>query len=348
MSWYRQVKGDPLPWLLEADQANPGVRYFAMVELLDRPANDPEVVSAHRAAMATGPIPAMLDAQTAEGYWVKPGPGYLPKYTGTVWQIIFLAQLGADGQDPRVRAGCDYVLGHAREPGGAFSMDARPTGRIHCLQGNLAAALIDLDWLGDARLESALDWLAKSVTGEGLAPAEDRQAPNRYYRSGNSGPGFTCSANDHQPCAWGAVKAMLGLSRIPADRRSPSIQNAIAYGVDFLFSRDPADADYPMGYSTKPSQSWFRLGYPIGYVTDVLQNLQVLTALGFGADPRLRRAVDWIQEQAGADGRWALRYTYNDKTWADVERKGEPSKWVTLRALRVLKRVGEAGESHPV
>jgi len=41
-----------------------------------------------------------------------------------------------------------------------------------------------------------------------------------------------------------------------------------------------------------------------------------------------------------ASGRWALRYTYNGKTWADVEQKGQPSKWVTLRALRVSKRAG--------
>jgi hypothetical protein len=348
MSWYDQVKGDPLPWLLETDQANPGVRYFALAELLDRPAGDPEVVSAQRAAMASGPIPAMLDAQTAGGYWVKPGPGYLPKYTGTVWQIVFLAQLGADGQDPRVRAGCEYALDHTRESGGAFSMDARPTGRIHCLQGNLAAALIDLGWLGDARLASALDWLARSVTGEGLAPAKEREAPVRYYRSGNSGPGFLCSANDHQPCAWGAVKAILALSRVPGDRRTPSIQRAIEHGVHFLLSRDPADADYPMGYSTKPSQSWFRFGYPLGYVTDVLQNLEVLTALGVGGDSRIRRAVDWVQGQADPGGRWTLRYTYNGKMWADVERKGEPSKWVTLRALRVLKRVGEAAAPDPV
>jgi hypothetical protein len=342
MSWCKQIKDDPLPWLLESDRANPGVRYFALLELLDRPVDDPEVIAAHRAAMTTGPIPAILDAQSAEGFWVKPDPGYLPKYTGTVWQIIFLAQLGADGRDPRVRAGCEYVLDHAREPGGAFSMDARPTGRIHCLQGNLVTALIDLGWLDDPRLDGALDWLAKSVTGEGLASADDRQAPVRYYRSGNSGPGFCCSANNHQPCAWGAVKAMLALSRVPRDRQTSSIQSAIEHGLNFLLSRDPAVADYPMGYSTKPNQSWFRFGYPIGYVTDVLQNLEVLTALAVAADPRLRPAVDLILGQADASGRWALRYTYNGKTWADVERKGEPSKWVTLRALRVLKRVGEA------
>jgi hypothetical protein len=196
-------------------------------------------------------------------------------------------------------------------------------------------------------LEEAIDWLARSVTGEGIAPAEERQARVRYYRSGNSGTGFRCSANNHQPCAWGAVKAMLALSRIPTDRRTLAVEAAIKQGQEFLLSHDPAMADYPMGYSSKPSQSWFRMGYPIGYVTDILQNLEVLTALGCAADPRLNRAVEWVRSQQNDSGRWVFKYSYNGKMWADVEQKGEPSKWVTLRALRVLKWVEEAAQSGP-
>ena len=70
------LNGDPLPWLLEEDQGNPGVRYFALTELLGKPAGDPEVISARRQVMATGPVPAILDAQDPEGYWVEPGAGY--------------------------------------------------------------------------------------------------------------------------------------------------------------------------------------------------------------------------------------------------------------------------------
>jgi hypothetical protein len=103
---------------------------------------------------------------------------------------------------------------------------------------------------------------------------------------------------------------------------------------------DPAVADYPMGYAAKPSRSWFQFGYPIAYVTDMLQNLEVLTALGYGHDPRLRPALALLLDKRDAQGRWPMTYTYNGKLWADVERKGQPSKWVTLRALRVLKRAG--------
>jgi hypothetical protein len=340
--WKTHLKADPLPWVLEPDPENPGVRATTLTELLDRPADDPEVVAAQQAVMETGPVPVMLGAQATEGYWVKPGAGYYPKYQGTVWQVIFLAQLGADGDDPRVGAAGDYILDHALSPYGGFSMDAKRTGMIHCLEGNLGAALIDLGWLGDERLDEALDWLARSITGEDIAPAEERSAPVRFYRSGNSAPGFCCSANGHLPCAWGAVKAMLALGKVPESARTPAMQKAVEAGVEFLLSRDPAAADYPMAYSTKPSRSWFRFGYPIGYVTDVLQNLEALTALGCGGDPRLAAAVELLLSKQDAQGRWKLEYTYNGKTWVDVEQRGKPSKWVTLRALRVLKRVAQS------
>ncbi len=87
-------------------------------------------------------MPVILTAQSRDGYWVEPGPGYYPKYTGSVWQISFLAQLGADGNDPRVRTACDYILDHARSAYGGFSMDQSRGGMIQCLQGNLTAALI--------------------------------------------------------------------------------------------------------------------------------------------------------------------------------------------------------------
>jgi hypothetical protein len=338
MKWLEQLNADPLPWLLEADPENPGVRYFALVDLLDTHPEATEVLEARKNMMDTGPIPVILEALNPEGYWSKPGEGYYPKYQGSVWQIIFLAQLGADPSHLRVQGACEYILDHNPSPNGGFSYNGKNSGLIHCLQGNLCAALIDLGWLGDPRLEKALDWLARSVTGEGIAPAEQRIAPVRYLRSGNSGPGFPCSANNHLPCAWGAVKAVLALSKLPQEARAPSVQAAIEAGVEFLLSRDPAAADYPMGYNDKPNTSWFKFGFPIGYVTDVLQNLEALTALGHGADPSLNAALELLLSKQDKEGRWPLEYTYNGKTWVDIEQKKQPSKWVTLRALRVLKK----------
>ena len=115
---------------------------------------------------------------------------------------------------------------------------------------------------------------------------------------------------------------------------------AIEASVGFLLSRDPAVADYPMGFgNTRPSGSWFRLGFPSGYVADVLQVLEALVEAGSGADPRLAHAVDWLLAQQDEQGRWANRYAYAGKMWVDIDAPGAPSRWVTLRACRVLRAV---------
>jgi hypothetical protein len=330
--WKAQLKADPLPWLLEPDAANPGVRYFALRDLLDRPADAPEVVAARGDVMRTGPVPAILDAQYPDGYWVKTEQVYSPKYRGTVWQVIFLAQLGADGRDERVRRGVEYVLDHAQPATGVFSFNGRPSGAVHCLWGNLARALLDLGYWGDERLGRAVDQLARSVTGDGY---------ERYYRSGVQGPGFPCSANYGLPCGWGAVRVLWALNRVPADGWSSVVDAAVEACIDFLLSYDVARADYP--YKERINSSWFKFGYPMGYVTDVLLNLEALVEAGCGGDSRLSEAIELVLSKQDEQGRWKMTYSYNGKMWADVEEKGQPSKWVTLRAVRMLKMRGQHG-----
>lgn len=325
-----------IPWLLEDDPLNPGVRYFALRDLTAVAPDAPALRAARRQVMAEGPVPVILAHQHPDGYWVK--PGYLPKYTGTMWSLTFLAQLGADGDHPQIRQACEHLFAYATAAHGGLSADGRNSGLIHCLQGNLCAALIDFGYLGDARLDAALDWLARSITGEGIAPNTQKEAPVHYLRSANSAPGFVCSANNHLPCAWGAVKALLALGKVPQAQRTPTMRAALATGVDFLLNCDPATAMYPMGYSAKPNRSWFKFGFPIAYVTDVLQIVGVLVGLGYGRDPRLQNALELVRSKQDEQGRWKLEYTYNGKTWVDVETQGQPSKWVTLRALRVLQR----------
>jgi len=332
-----------LDWLLES--SDPGVRFFALRDLLGAPPDDKDLLAARRATVRHSPVREILTAQDRQGYWVKPGTGYSPKYTSTAWQVIFLGQLGADGEDARVRRGADYVLDHSRTTlggftaMGGFSTAPKPTGMVHCLQGNLGSALIELGYREDPRLKEALDWLARSITGKGIAPAGSKEA-RRYYRSGNSAPGFCCAANDHKPCAWGAIPALEALSRIPPAARTPVQRRALRTGLAFLLGTDPAAADYPMGYAQTPNRSWFKFGYPMGYVADVLRNAEALVALGKGKDRRLRRLRDLILSKRTPDGRWRLEYSYAGKTWFDLGAKGAPSKWVTLRARRALMGLG--------
>lgn len=335
-SWLSLLNGNPLPWLLADD--TPAVRHLALRALLDQPADAPAVRQARAAAMRTDPIAAILAAQQPAGFWVKPGPGYTPKYRGTVWQLTFLDQLGADGDDERVHAACEYVLTHSQAKSGGFATweggsrpDAPPPPSlaIHCLNGNLLRALIGFGWLEDTRVQRAIDWQARAITGEGFTG---------YYRSGTSGPGFRCASNEQLPCAWGAIKALSALARIPAERRAPHVERAIREGCEFLLSSDPATAAYPSGWgNTTPSPSWFVLGFPLGYAADLLQNLTALCELGFAKDARLRNALAWVVSQQDASGRWTNTSSVSGKTWSAIETQGAPSKWVTLRACSVLK-----------
>ena len=334
VAWTEVLTGDPLPWLL--DPVNPAVRAASLQRLLHRPADDPDVAEARALALRSDPIAAILASQSPYGWWVKPGPGYGPAYTGTVWSLVFLDQLGADPQDEGVQRGCGYVLRWTATDTGGFGCSGSPKERrpppsvaIHCLNGNLLRALIGFGHLHDERVQAALDWAARTITGEGEP---------RFYASGTCAPGFACAANDKQPCAWGATKQMLAFARIPPQHLTPLQSRAVEVGTAFLLSRDPAVADYPMGYgNTKPSSSWFKLGFPSGYVTDVLQVLEALTQLGHALDPRLHHALDWLVDQQGPDGRWPNRYAYNGKTIVDFEKQGHPSPWVTLRACTVLQ-----------
>jgi hypothetical protein len=337
VSWKDQLRANPIPWLLEPDLTQPAIRYFTLRDIMGRSENDGQVKEAKAAIMLSGPVPVILAAQKPDGYWDKPGAGYGPKYRGTQWAIIFMAQLGADGSNPKVRAGCEYVLSHAIASNGSFSANGTPSGFAHCMAGNLGAALIDLGWLDDQRLKAAVEWLAQTITGDGVADSTSRDTNKRYYKSGNSGPLFACSVNVGLPCAWGAVKAMMAFSKVPSSLCTQRMQVAIRHGIAFLLSHDPAVADYPFGMGKRPNSSWFKFGYPIGYVTDVLQNLEVLAALGQAQGPLLDNALKSLINKQDNQGRWLLEYTYNGKSWADIEKKGQPSKWVTLRALRVLK-----------
>ena len=335
--WIDRLHADPRPWLL--DEATPAVRHQALRQLGGGTAGDPEVRSALAAAMTTHPIADILAAQDPEGWWGKPGSGYGPKYASTVWSVAFLDQLGADGDDARIRKACAYILDHAQTISGGFGAAASagrrpaPSTAIHCLNGNVLRALLGFGWLEDERVGRSIDWQAAAITGAGDI---------RFYRSSMPGPGFRCGANDGLPCAWGATKAVLALARIPPARRAPHVQQALDVGVAFLLSRDPAAADYPMGYgNTRPNSSWFRLGFPSGYVTDVLQVLEALCEAGAAGDPRLAPAIDWLLAQQDGRGRWANRYAYSGKMAVDIDVQGQPSKWVTLRACKVLAAVAE-------
>ena len=178
-------------------------------------------------------------------------------------------------------------------------------------------------------MQAALDWQVRTIAGEGVV---------RYYKSGTCGPGFACKANLGQPCAWGATKAMKAFGALTQKLRTSAVQRAIEIGAEFLLSRDLAVADYP--YTDRISSTWFRFGFPLSYRSDILETAAALVELGYGRDPRLQSALQFILSEQDDDGRWVMEKSMNRRMWAAIEEKGKPSKWITVQALRVLRRAG--------
>lgn len=336
MQTSKYLTEETLNWLLEEDKAQPAIRYFTLRDILGYDKSDPQVVKAYKDIMLSGPIPKILSAQNPEGHWQKPGAGYSTKYRGTIWQIIFLASFGADKENPQVKKACEYVLTHAISPIGGFGYNGTPSGFIHCHSGNLCSSLIDLGYLEDERLQKAIEWQARLITGEGVSSLDSTSEKRRFYRY-TPAPGFVCGPNGDKPCAWGAVKALKALGKVPPEKRTEIMNKAIEEGTKFLFGVDPAEAKYPTRLDIKPSSSWFKFSFPPAYVTDVLENAEVLVSLGFAGDGRMANTFKLISEKQNEQGKWLLERTSNGKMWVDIEEKGKPSKWITLNALKVLK-----------
>jgi hypothetical protein len=336
MNWQSKANSDPVNWLLEVN--DPGVRYLALRDILDKRPDDPELAEARREAHNHGPIAVVLNEMQPGGYWVRPGPGYTAKYRSTVWALILLAELGARvDEDERITRACAYLVDHALAVGGQFNIHGTPSSTIDCLQGNLCWALLEVGYK-NPRIDLAFEWMARTVTGEGMAPKTEKEADLRYYAY-NCGPLFACGPNGNKPCAWGGAKVLLAFSKLEKAQRTSLIDHAIQDGVDFFFSTDPVKADWPTRLGEKPSGNWWKFGFPVFYITDLLQVVEALAALGYGKDPRLANAIKLIRAKQDERGRWLLEYDYKGKTWGDFGVKKEANKWVTYRALKALKMV---------
>jgi hypothetical protein len=316
---------DPLPWLLEPE--NPSARYLALTGLLDRPAGDPQVVAAREVIPGWGAARAILDAQWPDGYWMAPGVGYSPKYKATVWQVIILAALGAP-LTPAVERACDRVLSDSRLPGGRFSAKVTEQGAIACLGGNLLRALMQFGF-EDPRLAESIEAHAQMVLRDGYCC--------RYNARRDEHGEWPTRMRDGLPCAWGAIKTLGAFAEVPEGQRSPAVRAAIDAGTALLLQGNLATGDYAT--ATEPGPLWRQFGFPLGYTSDLLEALEVLGRLGTDLGTQLAPALAVVRSRRDTAGRWRLEHTL-DNTWARFGEIGKPNKWVTLRALRVLKLWG--------
>lgn len=220
------LNADPTDWLLEKD--NPSVRYFTMTDILEMPEDSPEVRQAKAEIMETGVVPRILSMQKDGGYWGKPQDFYeRSKYKGTVWQLIILAELGADGNDERIRKTCEFILRYSqdRESGGFSYLGGKDGGEhvnvVPCLTGNMVWCLLRFGYLEDQSVQQGIDWIVKYARfDDGIReapkgwPYEKRQ---RCWR--------------RHSCHMGVVKALKALAEIPSGKRSSDIKETIGKGA---------------------------------------------------------------------------------------------------------------------
>lgn len=328
-NWKSKLRGDATDWLLEEE--NPSVRYFTLKDLLDKPVGSSEVVDAGRAIMKSGLVPKIISKMNSDGYWETPTSFYTAKYKGTVWQLIILAELGADPADSRVKKACEFILENAQHhESHGFSMTraektggGRQSAIIPCLTGNMVWSLIRLGYLEDSRVQAGIDWITtyqRFDDGDG--------APKNWPYDK-----LMMCFGKHS-CHMGAAKALKAMAEIPIEKRSSETQAFIKNGAEYFLKHHVFKRSHDLSKVSK--LGWLKFSFPLMYQDDVLEVLGILTKLGF-KDERMHEAVDLVLSKQNELGRWKLESTFNGRFQTNIERKGEPSKWITLKALTALK-----------
>ncbi len=313
-----------IDWLLEEDQ--PSVRYHALVDLLGRRRDDPDVKAAHARIPRVGWAHDLLRTQKPEGYWEAHAPRTVrewvrflrfPQFGSSIWKGIVLADLGLTAADPRIRRLADLVFEHKLH----LSSEVNLFTEEVCIVGNVAGMMTRFGFGGDRRVRKLFDWMVEDQREDG---------------------GWNCAAGE--PGTLDGWEALAAFAAVPRAERTAAMGRAIARGAEFYLARRL----FREGRRYAP---WFRFHYPTHYYYDVLVGLDVLTRLGYGGDRRLGPALRVLRGKRRGDGTWLLDRVHPDQVPETarklkplaLERAGEPSKWITLTALRVLKRVEDAG-----
>ena len=329
--WKSVLKADPTDWLL--NEENPSVRYFTLKDILDKTEDDPEVKRAKREIMQSGIVPDILRKQQESAYLQTFPRFYTCKYKGLVWQLIVLAELGAD-VSPQIKEQCEYILLNSQETqNGGFSQSiaaktggGRITEVIPCLTGNMVWSLIRFGYLDDPRLKKGIDWITRYMClNDGTQDTPQVPPYDRYEMCWGK-----------HTCHMGIVKALKALSAIPEERRSDEVNDTIRKAAEFMLIHHIYKRSHNLNRVSKPG--WLKFGFPLMYQTDALEILDILTELGI-EDSRMDEARNIVLSKQDGMGRWRAENTYNsDRLLIPIGQKDEQSKWITLRAMRVLKR----------
>ena len=329
--WNSFFNRDIQEWLLEEN--NQSVRYFTLVDLLNKDINSKDVKKTKEKIMLEGNVPKILNKQKEGGYWVNQENFYVyTKYKGTIWSFILLAELYADGKNSQVNQTCEYILKVSQDrKSGAFSYRGNLNEGgghdqiIPCLTGNMIWALIRFGFLEDPRIQQGIEWILKyQRLDDGIKRVPQGWPYERH---------IDCWGK--HTCHMGVVKNLKALAEIPPYKRVNKINNFIEKAVDYMLNHHIYKQSHNLDVAAK--QEWTQFGFPLMWKIDALEIMDILTKLGYH-DQRMQDSIDLILSKQNSNGRWILEKTFNGRMQINIEKKGKESKWITLIALRILKR----------
>ncbi len=308
-------------WLLDSD---PSVRWQVMRDLLDAP--EPEWTAERARVETEGWGGALLSYEDEDGQWA--GGAFVPSgfdfseweevgqpWTATTFTLSQLREYGIDPSSRRIRRSIDLIGANSR-----WDHDGQPywEGEVEeCINGRVVAqgAYFGVD----------VSPIVERLVGERLPDGGwNCERPNGSVRSS-----FATTIN--------VLEGLLEHER--ATGGTPESLAARKSGEEYLLERHL----YRRLSTGEPADELFlKFLHPYRWRYDVLRALDYFREAAVfrqvPPDPRLAEAVDHVRSKRLEDGTWLLDWCLPGRVWFDMgEREGEPSRWVTLRALRVLR-----------
>jgi hypothetical protein len=320
---------DAVDWLLDSDSA---IRWQVMRDLTDAPEAE---VKAERARIAgEGWGARLLALQRKDGHWEGGTPAFkstqaaswweslpperqgtlFPEWTSTAWSLMLLRNFGLDPKSAQARNAVRLVREHCQ-----WEHDGEPffAGEVEpCINGKVVA-------LG-------------SYFGEDVQGIVDRLLGEQM-----SDGGWNCEQENGS--TRGSVHTTIDvldglLEHERATGGSPEVRAARLRGQEYLLERRMLRR-LTTGEVIDPAFAQF--SYPTYWHYDVLRGLDYLRAAGVVPDERVTEAIELVKSKRDADGRWPLENPHPGRLhFAMDEGEGMPSRWNTLRALRVLRWYG--------
>jgi hypothetical protein len=305
---------DVIRWLLEGDAA---IRWQVLRDLMG--ASRERVARERRRVGTEGWGARLLELQDPSGTW---GGGlYTPKWTSTTYSLLLLRDFGLPTPNEAAAKACALLLDHGLCTDGGVNFGRRDRSET-CITGMILSILSYFRY-DDARLDTILDHLLAVQMSDG---------------------GWNCrrlrGATHASVHTTISVLEGLRLYREFRRPRARQVEDALTRAREFLLVHR-LYRSHRTGRIIHPA--FTRFAFPPRWHYDVLRALDHFQATGAPRDPRLADAIALVRSSRGGDGRWPLNNEYKGKLHFRMERLGAPSRWNTLRALRVLEWWGDEG-----